>query len=116
MTPQTFRAALVADCRGLMIDRITLVARLQVQRRATVVPELRTDRIAVVAEGTQPGRQNTRRARRGSTGPGRAPSPHTGISGCRKEFALGLDEKCSGIAPVTERSGKKSEAGNADQR
>ena len=36
-----------------MIDRVTLVARLQVQRRATVVAELSTSWIAVVAEGAQ---------------------------------------------------------------
>ena len=36
-----------------MIDRVTLVARPQVQRRAAVVAELSTSWIAVVAEGAQ---------------------------------------------------------------
>jgi len=37
-----------------MIDRATLVARLQMQRRATVVAELSTSWIVVVAEAAHP--------------------------------------------------------------
>src|SRR5439155_9637924 len=49
-----FRAALVAVCRGLMIDRATLVARLQMQRRATVVAEPSARWIVAVAESAHP--------------------------------------------------------------
>jgi hypothetical protein len=37
-----------------MIDRVTLTARLQVQRRGTVVAELGTSWVAVVAEAAHP--------------------------------------------------------------
>ena len=50
----TRRAALVAACRGLVVDRITLFARLQMQRRGTLIAEPGTRWIAMVAEGTHP--------------------------------------------------------------
>jgi hypothetical protein len=45
------RAALVAVFRGLIIDRFTLLARFQMERRATVVAKPGTGRIGVVTEG-----------------------------------------------------------------
>jgi hypothetical protein len=72
-----------------MIDRITLVARLQVQRRATVVAELSTDWIAVVAEGAHPVAKIP--GARGVGPRGGGWRVHAGILSRRKEFALGLD-------------------------
>ena len=43
-------AASVAGFRGLIIDRFAFTARLQMQRRAAVVAELRTGRIEVLTE------------------------------------------------------------------
>jgi len=40
--------------RGLVIDPITLVARLQMQRRGAVVAKLGTRWVTVVAEGAHP--------------------------------------------------------------
>src|SRR5439155_20050553 len=45
-------AALVAVFRGLIIDRFAVLARLQMQRRATLVAERRTRRIDAVTEET----------------------------------------------------------------
>ena len=45
-----FRPALEAILGGLIIDRLTSAAQFDVQRRATVVAELRASRIDVVAE------------------------------------------------------------------
>jgi hypothetical protein len=70
-----------------MIDRITLVARLQVQRRATVVAELGTDWIVVVAEGTHPVAKIPRA--RGVGPRGRGWRVHAGILGFRTEFVSG---------------------------
>ena len=71
-----------------MIDRITLVARLQVQRRATVVAELSTDWISVVAEGAH--LVAIIGGARGD-GPGAGGQGlHAGILSRRKEFASDL--------------------------
>src|SRR5258705_7089535 len=91
-----------------MIDRITLVARLEVQRRATVVAELSTNWIAVVAEGAHPVAKIPGARGKGPGGGGRR--VHAGILSCRKEFALVLDESAPASPRLTERSGKKSEA------
>jgi hypothetical protein len=45
-----FRPALVAVFSGPIIGRLALAARLEVQRRATVVAELRARRIDVAAK------------------------------------------------------------------
>jgi hypothetical protein len=90
-----------------MIDRITLFARLQVHRRATVVAELSTTWIAVVAEGAHPVAKI--RGARGVGPGGRGWRSHADILSRRKDLALGLDESAPAL-PVTDRSGKKSEA------
>ncbi len=71
-----------------MIDRITLVARLQVQRRATVVAELSTSWIVAVAEEAYPVAKIS--GARGEGPGGGGWRVHTGILSCRKAFALGL--------------------------
>ena len=69
-----------------MIDRITLVARLQVQRRATVVAEFSSNLIAAVAEGAHPVAKIP--SARG-VGPGGWWRVHVGILSCRKESRWG---------------------------
>ena len=78
-----------------MIDRITLVARLQVQRRATVVAELSSSRIVVVAEGAHPVAKI--RGACGESPRGGGWRVHAGILNCRKQFALGLDESAPAL-------------------
>jgi len=78
-----------------MIDRITLVARLQVQRRATVVAELSTNWIAVIAEGAHPVAKIP--GARGVGPGGGGWRVHAGILSRRKEFALRLDESAPAL-------------------
>jgi len=53
-----FRPALGAGFSGLIIDRLTLATPFQVQRPATIVAELGTLRVGMVAEGASAGRKN----------------------------------------------------------
>src|SRR5438477_10521403 len=76
-----------------MIDRMTLVARLQVQWRATVVAEVSSSWIVVVAEGAYPVAKI--RGARGVGPGGGGWRAHAGILSCRKEFALGFDESAT---------------------
>ena len=90
-----------------MVDRITLAARLQVQRRATVVAELSTNWIAVVAEGAHPVAKIPG-ARGVGPGGGRW-RVHAGILSRRKEFALGLDESARLVTQLAARQCRRFE-------
>jgi hypothetical protein len=74
--------------RVLIIDRIALVARLQVKRRGTFVAELGTGGIAVVAEGAHPVAEI--RGARGECPVRGASRIHAGILSCRKVFGSGV--------------------------
>jgi hypothetical protein len=77
------RAAVVAVCRGLIVDRIALLARLQLQRRGTVVAEPGTRWVAMVADGAHPvAKIRGARGERPVRGASRA---HAGILSCGKD-------------------------------
>jgi hypothetical protein len=79
----------------MLVDRVTLIARLQVQRRGTFVAELSTSWIAVVAEGAHPVAKI--RGARGE-GPVRgAWRAHAGILSCRNDLASGLGESAPSL-------------------